>query len=131
MQNKVNQNKEFKHALRLQTPVCDRFVTFKTMQKPRSINELLQAGSKRLADLQSTSEGRTLALKHVCAALPPKLAEAVVSAGIEQGRLTIGVAGAPWAARLRYLTDPLRLRVAASLGVDIPTIRIKVVPPRA
>jgi hypothetical protein len=72
-----------------------------------------------------------VALEHVCAALPAQLAEFVVSAGIEQGRLTIGVAGANWAARLRYVTDTLRTQVSGSLGVEIQSVRIKVVPSRA
>jgi hypothetical protein len=62
--------------------------------------------------------------------LPPELAATVVSAGIENGRLTIGVAGAPWAARLRYVTETLRMRVSGSMGVEITSVRIKVVPPR-
>jgi hypothetical protein len=69
-------------------------------------------------------------LEHVCAALPPKLAETVVSAGLEHGRLTIGVASAPWASRLRYVTDTLRLQVGASMGVPVQSVRIKVAPPR-
>jgi hypothetical protein len=101
------------------------------VQKPKSINELLKIGGKRLAALKAQSQARTATLEHVCAALPPKLAEAVASAGLEQGQLTIGVTGAAWAARLRYATDTLRLRVGASMGVDIRTVRIKVVPPRA
>ncbi len=101
------------------------------MQKPKSINELLKSGGKRLTELKTRTHERSVALEHVCAALPEKLAEAVVSAGIEQGRLTIGVAGAPWAARLRYVTETLRMRVAGSMKVDIQTVRIKVVPPRA
>jgi hypothetical protein len=101
------------------------------VQKPKSINELLKAGGKRLTDLKSKSDERSVTLEHVCAALPPKLANRVVSAGIDQGRLTVGVDGAPWAARLRYATDTLRTQVGGSLGVDILAIRIKVVPPRA
>ncbi len=100
------------------------------MQKPKSINELLKSGGKRLTELQSRSVERSTVLEHVCAALPPKLAEYVMTAGIESGRLTIGVAGAPWAARLRYVTETLRMRVGNSMKVDIQTIRIKVVPPR-
>ncbi len=71
-----------------------------------------------------------MARAHVCAALPENLAAAVVSAGVEDGRLTIGVAGAPWAARLRYVTETLRMRVSSSMGVDIESVRIKVLPPR-
>jgi hypothetical protein len=101
------------------------------VQKPKSINELIKSGGKRLTELKTRTEERNVALEHVCAALPDKLAATVVSAGIEKGRLTIGVAGAPWAARLRYVTETLRMRVAGSMKVDIQTIRIKVVPPRA
>ena len=100
------------------------------VQKPRSINELLRAGGKRLSTLKARAEERTVALEHVCRALPANLAHTVVSAGLERGRLTIGVAGASWAARLRYATDTLRMRVGSSMGVDIRSVRVKVVPPR-
>jgi hypothetical protein len=85
----------------------------------------MKSGATRLTELKSRSVERSTVLEHVCAALPPKLAEYVMS-----GRLTIGVAGAPWAARLRYVTETLRMRVGSSMNVDILTIRIKVVPPR-
>jgi hypothetical protein len=88
-------------------------------------------GSQRLTDLKARTRERNMALEHVCAALPPDLAQTVVSAGIEQGRLTIGVAGASWAARLRYVTETLRMRVSGSMGVEIKSVRIRVVPPRA
>jgi len=48
---------------------------------------------------------------------------------MEQGRLTIGVVGAHWASRLRYSTDTIRKRLAGSLGAEIHSIRIRVVPP--
>ncbi len=101
------------------------------MQKPKSINELIRIGGKRLTALKAKSEERNLALGLVCAVLPPPLAQAVVSAGLEDGQLTIGVVGASWASRLRYMTDTLRQRVGGSLGVEIKTVRIKVVPPRS
>ena len=55
----------------------------------------------------------------------------VVSAGVDEGLLTIGVAGAAWATRLRYATETLRTRVGSRLGVEILRVRIKVVRPRA
>ena len=100
------------------------------MHKPKSINELMATGDNRLTALKSRNQQRNLTLEHVCAALPATLAHTVVTAGVEHGRLTIGVAGAPWAARLRYVTETLRMRVAGSLGVDIQSVRIKVVPAR-
>jgi hypothetical protein len=101
------------------------------MQKPKSISELIRVGGRRLTDLSVRSEARNATLTHVRAALPPPLAAAVVSAGLEEGLLTIGVNGAPWASRLRYVTDTLRMRVGATVGVDIKSVRIKVVPPRS
>jgi hypothetical protein len=70
-----------------------------------------------------------LVVDQVRAALPARLAEAVASAGIERGRLTIGVVGAVWASRLRYLTESVRQRVGGSMGTPILSVKIKVVPP--
>jgi hypothetical protein len=126
MQNKVTQNKE------LCTPRTLNFSRRATsgVQKPRSINELLRVGGKRLGALKLRAHERTVVLEHVRAALPARLAETVVSAGLEHARLTIGVVSAPWASRLRYVTDALRLQVGASMGVPVQSVRIKVAPPR-
>ena len=101
------------------------------MKKPKSINELISVSGKRLSDLKAKAQARTRAFEHVCAALPSSLARNIVSAGLEHGQLTIGVAGAAWAARLRYVTEALRAQVGSSMGVDIERVRIKVVPRRA
>ena len=63
----------------------------------------------KLTALKIRSRDRLLIVEQVRAALPARLAQAVVSAGLEQGRLTIGVVGAVWASRLRYVTDALRV----------------------
>jgi hypothetical protein len=63
----------------------------------------------------------------VRAVLPERLAQYVNSAGVDQGRLTIGVVGAVWASRLRYSTDIIRARVAKALRVEITSVRIRVV----
>src|ERR1700688_1214885 len=127
MQNKVGRNKEnctvFVHKLVMATPI--------RVKKPKSISELISFGGKRLSDLRTKAQARARAFEHVCAALPSPLARNVVSAGLERGQLTIGVASAAWAARLRYVTAALRARVGSSLGVDIQRVRIRVVPPRA
>jgi len=101
-----------------------------TMHKPKTINELLKTGGQRLTSLVSQTRQRNVALKHVRAALPGELAAVVVSAGIDRGVLTVGVAGSAWAARLRYATDILRERVGDAAGIAILGVRIKVVPPR-
>jgi hypothetical protein len=114
MHNKPKQNKEFAHIARI----------------PKSINELLGTGGARLGALRARALDRRVALEHVRAALPPQLAATVVSAGVLDGTLTISVAGASWAARLRYVTDSLKLRVGQSLAADIHRVRIKVTPAR-
>ncbi len=101
------------------------------MQKSKSINELLRTKGKRLDALRTRSRARLATLEHVRAALPPTLAATVVTAGFERGQLTLGVAGASWAARLRYAGDALRTRVGSSMAVEVRRVRIKVVPPTA
>jgi hypothetical protein len=69
---------------------------------------------------------RSRVLDQVIAALPEELAATVATAGIEQGKLTVGAVSAAWATRLRYMTDSLRERVGAALGMEISSVRIKV-----
>ncbi len=99
------------------------------MQNSKSLSELLARGGKRLSLLKEKAAERSLVLDQVRAALPLRLAQAVASAGIDEGRLTIGVVGAVWASRLRYSTETIRRRVAKSAGADIVAVRIRVVPP--
>ena len=90
----------------------------------------MQTGDgERLRSLKARSRERSRTLACVVAALPQKLAETVTTAGIEQGRLTIGVSGGAWASRLRYVTEMLRDRVSDAMGIEIRTVRIKVVHP--
>jgi hypothetical protein len=99
------------------------------MQNSKSLSELLARGGKRLSQLKERSAERSQVLTQVRAALPLRLAQAVVSAGVDQGRLTIGVAGDVWATRMRYSTDIMKKRVAKSAGLAILSVRIRVVPP--
>jgi hypothetical protein len=99
------------------------------VQNSKSLSELLAGGGKRLSQLKERSAERSQVLEQVRAALPPRLAQAVASAGITEGRLTVGVVGAVWASRLRYSTDIIRKRVAKSAGLEVLSVRIRVVPP--
>ena len=101
------------------------------MQNSKSLSELLAKGGKRLSLLKDRAAERAQIVEQVRAALPVRLAEAVASAGLEGGRLTIGVVGSVWASRLRYSTDAIRKRVAKSIGKEVLTVRIRVVPPAA
>ncbi|HEY6620531.1 MAG TPA: DUF721 domain-containing protein [Steroidobacteraceae bacterium] len=99
------------------------------MQNSKSLSELLARGGKRLSLLKDRSKERAQIVEQVRAALPPRLAQSVRSAGLDGGRLTIGVVGAVWASRLRYATDSIRKRVAQSSGKEVLSVRIRVVPP--
>jgi hypothetical protein len=99
------------------------------MDNSKSVRELLTRGDNRLSRLAERSAARSQILEQVRAALPARLAQAVASAGLEEGRLSIGVVGAVWASRLRYSTEIIRKKVAKSAGIDILTVRIRVVPP--
>jgi hypothetical protein len=99
------------------------------MQNIRSVSDLLSRTGNKLNTLKTRARQRSLVVEQVRAALPARLAQAVVSAGIDQARLTIGVEGAVWASRLRYLTESLRKHVGNSMGVPIVSVKVKVVPP--
>jgi hypothetical protein len=99
------------------------------MQNPRVVSELLQLHNNKLKGLAERLNQRAAVLGVVHRNLPPKLAPHVISAGLEQGRLTLGVRGGAWASRLRYLSGNLRTAVGATLQTDIVSVRIRVVLP--
>jgi hypothetical protein len=99
------------------------------MQYPRIVSELLQQHGKKLRQLSDALNERAVVLDVVRASLPAKLAPHIASAGIENGRLTLGVSGAVWASRLRYLTGAVRATVGAALDTEIVSVRIRVLPP--
>jgi hypothetical protein len=124
---KVDSKQGFPHGIPIQFTINSPVA----MQNPRSVSDLLSRSGNKLSALKIRSQQRSLVLEQVRAALPARLAQAVASAGIEQGRLTIGVVGGVWASRIRYFTDAVRKGVSGSLGVEILGIRIRVVPPSA
>jgi hypothetical protein len=99
------------------------------MQNSKLVSDLLAGNSPKLVELAARLKGRTLTAEHVRTALPAELARHIASAGLDKGRLTIGVTGAAWASRVRYQTDMLRKRVSQTLKMEITSVRIRVVPP--
>ena len=97
------------------------------MQKSKAVSELFTGANKKLTALRAKSDERLRIRERVCAVLPAKLARTVVSASIDQGRLSIGVTSAVWATRLRYLADELRNRVGESTGIAVSSVRVRVV----
>lgn len=101
------------------------------MQKSKAVSELFTGANKKLTALRAKSDERLRIRERVCAVLPEKLAQTVVSAGLDHGRLNIGVSSAVWATRVRYLADSLSKSVAESTGIAIASVRVRVVPPAA
>jgi hypothetical protein len=99
------------------------------MQNTKRLSELLTQQGKRLGSLRQRSAERATVLAQVQAALSPKLAESVVTAGIEDGLLTLGVGSAAWASRLRYCADALRKKITQTSGEELKRVRIRVLPP--
>jgi hypothetical protein len=123
MQKKAAQNKDFRTVSTINSVTrcgCE-------MQKTRLLSDLLVSGPK-LTLLAARLEARAGVLERVRAALPARLAAHVASAGLEAGRLTLGVTEAVWASRLRYETERLRGSVGAALCTAITTVRIRVLP---
>jgi Dna[CI] antecedent, DciA len=100
------------------------------MEKTKSISELLKSGG-RLVKLDARARQRSKVLDQVRASLPDRLAQAVVSAGVEENRLTIGVVGSVWASRIRYYCEPTRLKVSEMLGIQLLVVRVRVLPAAA
>lgn len=99
------------------------------MQNSRLVSDLMATSTKKLGELAGRLKQRSLTVEHVRTALPAQLARHIASAGMDKGRLTIGVTGAAWASRVRYQTDLLRRRVGDAMQTDISSVRIRVVPP--
>jgi Dna[CI] antecedent DciA-like protein len=98
------------------------------MQNTKTINELL-SGTKRLSQLKSRSEKRSRILVSVREALPPHLAHAVVTAGVDEGRLSIGVVSGVWASRIRYFLPMARAHLHRELGISLVSARVRVITP--
>jgi hypothetical protein len=125
MQKKATQNKDFRTVW----TTTDKPKHDTAMQKPKALSELLNISSKTLGDLNRRLDERSRVLSWVQAALPAKLAAEVISAGLDQGKLSIGVSSAAWASRLRYLTADLRKSVGEASQTTILSVRVRVVPP--
>jgi hypothetical protein len=123
LSSKLTQNKDFRTVYASELAAQ----TVSKMEKTKSISELLRARG-RLVGLDQRVRERSRVLDEVRASLPARLAQAVVSAGVEEGRLTIGVVGSVWASRIRYLSEATRLTLSEKLGTRLLAVRVRVVP---
>jgi Dna[CI] antecedent, DciA len=123
LSSKLTHNKDFRTVYASELAAQ----TVSKMEKTKSINELLRVGG-RLVGLNRRVRERSRVLEEVRASLPARLAQAVISAGVEEGRLTIGVVGSVWASRIRYFSEATRLTLSERLGTQLLVVRVRVVP---
>lgn len=97
------------------------------MEKAKCVRELITHTSKTLSILRQRLDAREQLLPRVRAVLPARLAQQVVSAGLEAGILTLGTSSASWASRLRYVVPEISARLSEEHGLEVGRVRIRVI----
>ena len=90
---------------------------------------MLAKGHGLVERLRKGSSEADRALQAVRAALPEGLGERVWGAAIRDGTLTVLVASAAWATRVRYHAPGLQEDVGSRLGVTLQRVQVRVRPP--
>jgi hypothetical protein len=87
---------------------------------------LLDRGQGLLGRLREGTAEADRALAALRRSLPPELADKVWAATAREGTLTVFVRSAAWGTRIRYLAPRFMAALAADLGVEIASIKVKV-----
>jgi hypothetical protein len=90
---------------------------------------LLSKGQGLVERLRQGSAEADRALLAVRAALPEDLGERVWGAAVRNGTLTVLVASAAWATRVRYHAPGLKEDVGERLGTPLQRVQVRVRPP--
>jgi len=96
--------------------------------KPGALADLLARPASPLATLRARARAAQDWLTLVRSWLPADTASHITSAVEREGRLTVYVASAAWAARLRFEVEAL-LTKARERSSRIATVQVKVLPP--
>jgi hypothetical protein len=97
-------------------------------EKPTSVRDLLAKGQGLVERLRKGSAEADRALSAVREALPEGLGERVWGAAVRDGTLTVLVASAAWATRVRYHAPGLKDDVGQRLGVALERVQVRVRP---
>ena len=90
---------------------------------------MLAKGQGLVERLRQGSAEADRALLAVRGALPDDLGERVWGAAVRDGTLTVLVASAAWATRIRYHAPGLKDDVGGQLRVALQKVQVKVRPP--
>lgn len=98
------------------------------MHKPRSVADLLQSSSPRLAHLATRARAAVTLRDEVQGLLPARLKGHLANASERLGELTLWVDSAAYCARMRFEIPHLRESISAKLGRPVQRIRVRVQP---
>jgi hypothetical protein len=122
----VTKNKDFRTLCN----IGESLKTSAAVQKSKSVSELIGGTSKLLRELRERLDARSELLLQVRATLPQRLIDHVVSAGLDDGCLTLGTISAAWASRLRYVKNDVLTALNEVHDLKVATIKIRVTNPR-
>jgi hypothetical protein len=97
-------------------------------EKPTSVSDLLGKGHGLLERLRQGSAKADETLQAVRGVLPDGLGEHVWGATVRDRTLTVLVASAAWATRIRYHAPDLKDEAAARLGIEIDRVLVRARP---
>ena len=97
-------------------------------EKPTSVSDLLGKGQGLLERLRQGSAQPDVTLQAVRGLLPDGLGEHVWGATVRDKTLTVLVASAAWATRIRYHAPGLQDEAAARLGVESDRVQVRARP---
>jgi hypothetical protein len=97
-------------------------------EKPTSVSDLLGKGQGLLQRLRQGSAKADETLQAVRGVLPEGLGEHVWGATLRDRTLTVLVASAAWATRIRYHAPDLKDQAATGLGVEIDRVVVRARP---
>jgi hypothetical protein len=97
-------------------------------EKPTSVSDLLGKGQGLLERLRQGSAKADATLQAVCSVLPENLGKHVWGATLREGTLTVLVASADWATRIRYHAPDLKERAAKGLGQRVDRVLVRARP---
>jgi len=97
-------------------------------EKPTSVSDLLGKGQGLLQRLRQGSAKADETLQAVCGVLPENLGKHVWGATLREGTLTLLVASAAWATRIRYHAPDLKEQAATRLGQPVERVLVRARP---
>ena len=97
--------------------------------RPQKIGKLLPGTSPPMLRLAKELARQRRVLEVIRAALPPALRQHCRALACRNGRVTLFVASATWATRLRYHTPLLLEKLIAADELGIRTVRVRILAP--